>query len=76
MSFFCVPTCEKRDTGASADAPVSQSYRSVFRALHPAVTALLGGKLLLQSRLAVIQQQILVVLEVPLTAVLGERDSP
>ena len=31
--------------------------------LNAAVTALLGGKLLLQSRLAVIQQQILVVLK-------------
>ena len=41
--------------------------------LNAAVTALLGGKLLLQSRLTVIQQQILVVLEVPLTAVLGEE---
>ena len=41
--------------------------------LNAAVTALLGGKLLLQSGLAVIQQQILVVLEVPLTAVLGEE---
>ena len=41
--------------------------------LNAAVTALLGGKLLLQSRLAVIQQQILVVLEVPLAAVFGEE---
>ena len=43
--------------------------------LNAAVTALLGGKLLLQSRLAVIQQQILVVLEVPLAAVFGDRKS-
>ena len=41
--------------------------------LNAAVTALLGGKLLLQSRLAVIQQQILVVIELPLTAFLGEE---
>ena len=37
------------------------------------MAALLGGKLLLQSGLAVIQQQILVVLEIPLAAVLGEE---
>ena len=37
------------------------------------MAALLGGKLLLQSGLAVIQQQVLVVLEVPLAAVLGEE---
>lgn len=37
------------------------------------MAALLGGKLLLQSGLAVIQQQILVVLEIPLAAVLSEE---
>lgn len=37
------------------------------------MAALLGGKLLLQSSLAVIQQQILVVLEIPFAAVLGEE---
>ena len=37
------------------------------------MTALLGGKLLLQSGLAVIQQQVLIILEIPFAAVLGEE---
>ena len=72
MSFFASPLVRK-GVQKRPQAFLNPKNQIVFRALHPAVAALLGGKLLLQSGLAVIQQQILVVLEIPLAAVLSEE---